>query len=128
MPTLHIQSITQSSAVSTNSFGSSSGTVRPSGSRSKACSISLKSTSNNSPSEVRKRTGHSGSVFDSAIIPPDGGGGLPHFLQLAFVPIQMLRVIFHLTFWPERTRLAFVGTIQHDSGPHLPACFAADCP
>src|SRR6266481_3021256 len=35
-------------------------------------------------------------------------GGLP-LLQFAFVLIQMLRVILHLTFWPERTRLAFVG-------------------
>src|SRR6267154_1122340 len=35
-------------------------------------------------------------------------GGLPR-LQLASALIQMLRVICHLTFWPERTRLAFVG-------------------
>src|SRR6266853_3746404 len=54
-------------------------------------------------------------------------GGLP-LLQFAFVLIQMLRVIFHLTFWPERTRLALVRPVEHDSGPHLPACFAANCP
>ncbi len=56
------------------------------------------------------------------------GGGTSAFLQLAFVLIQMLRIIFHLTSWPERTRLALVRPVEHDSGPHLPACFAADCP
>src|SRR6266478_9664207 len=91
--------------------------------------MSRQSMSYTSPSDVRNRTGHSGSIFDSAIIPPDGGGtSATSHLQLAFALIQMMRVIFHLTLWPERTRLAFVGTIQHDRGPHLPAGFAANCP